>query len=159
MTLSNLSRRRSLLRHASALVAGLALVACSPSDLTGPDGGNTFQWYADGCVNAADVARSLYASADNPVSRTLAEKSLDTLELAGAKVVESLPQESPFRTELSDALAKLDSRIPLTDISADEREKFERNKLVVDGAISEVGQMCRSIFAGFESTRSPSLGA
>lgn len=148
--------RHRFLSSTFIAIAALALTACSPAQIGDGGGANTFEWYANGCVTAADTARSLYASADSPLSRTVAEKALDALEIAGARVVEALPADNSARAELLAALAKLDARIPITDISSDEQAKFERNKAVVDEAISEVGQMCKSIFTGFDATLSPS---
>lgn len=147
---------RHFFAGALAAAAALAVTACSPAQVGDGAEANTFEWYANGCVSAADTARNLYASADSPLSRTVAEGALDALEIAGARVVDALPQDNPIRAELAAALTKLDARIPITDISSDEQAKFERNKAVVDEAISEVGQMCKSIFTGFDATLSPS---
>jgi hypothetical protein len=145
--------------HLLAIAASAVLLAagCAPTSGTGgAPADDAFAWYADACVTAADAARSTYSSADGPVSRVLAEKSLDALELAASRALESLPPDTAAYGELARALKQLQSRTPLTEVSPEEKAKFERNKAVVDAAIVEIGEMCRSVFAGFDTTQSPS---
>ena len=133
----------------SALVA-----SCAPTGEPGSE--NAFEWYANGCVTAAEVAQELYLGADSPLGRQAAEKSLDALVSAGKQVSLSLPENSEAQVGLNQLLETLKSRPRLTDLSESDREKFEKNREAIAGVIGEVGQMCRSVFAGFDTTAQPS---
>jgi len=148
-----MSRVRCITLSLVAAVVGLTGCATSnPGAETGPD---AFRWYADACRTAATTAGDLYASADSPIMRQIAERALDGLVFAAQKVIENVPLGPEQGAELSELLEPLNNRTPLTDLDEQDTKKFRQKQQVVLHSISEVGEMCRSIFAGFDSTRSP----
>lgn len=153
---NNRAIRLPLLASALSFLLSIGLLTgCAPGETSATDPSNTFEWYAEGCVKAAEAAQGLYSGADSPIGRQVAETALDALVGAAKEVSNSLPQDSTVTPRLESVLDMLESRTPLTDISEQDKERFEQNKAVVLDAIGEVGQMCRSVFAGFEVTETP----
>jgi len=136
-------------------VLGLSLSSCAPGE-DSPISSNTFEWYAQGCVKSAQAAQGLYRSADSPLGRQVAENGLDVLVAAGDQLLQALPADLTEKTRLDKALEVIRDRDPLTALPENDKKRFERNKKVILHSVGEVGEICRSIFAGFDSTRQPS---
>lgn len=131
------------------------LAACSPADISLPPVGEDFQWQAQACVTTAETASDLYGKADGQIAERLADGAVDALLVPAATVAES-PFISPdIASRLSRVIDQLKSRVPLADEVSLSGQSAEEQKQAVLYAISEVGDMCRSVFAGFDSTMSP----
>lgn len=139
-------------------VLGFSLSSCAPGE-DSLVSQNTFEWYAQGCVKSAQTAQGLYRGADSPIGRQVAEKGLDALVSAGDQLRQALPADLAETTRLDRALQLIRDREPLTTLPAENKKRFERNKKVILHSVGEVGEICKSIFAGFDSTRQPSAPA
>lgn len=144
-------------RRAVGVLVGLQcvlLAACSPANVPTSSWGQDFQWQAQACVSAAETASDLYAQADGPIVERLADGTVDGLLAAATTVAESQVISPDVASRLSGVIDQLKSRVPLTDSASLGGDTQEQREAVLF-AISEVGDMCRSVFAGFDSTVSP----
>lgn len=148
-------KRRRTVFLAVAAATVMLIAGCAPPSTDGQSGPDAFRWYADGCRTAATSAADFYASADSPVTRQVAEKALDALVFSARKVIENVPLDVEQSERLSGLIDSLDARTPLSDLSEGDTETFRRKQKAILHSITEVGEMCRSIFTGFKATQSP----